>query len=171
MVGHLIMNTAYRCLGNVPFLRGSLVICLGLWSQAVPCAVVNKPGEVISLFIISMCREADKIPECLDTQISIGWWESWDPQSRHFKPVPKSCLNGFKVCSLSVCVLAWSVHSLCLLTLQVHLCSSSYRGWGMPQPPCSTIVIKEQEKKMEHLTSHWAQWEKWPARFPDIYHW
>ena len=36
-----------------------------------------------------MCREADKTPGCLDTQISTGWWESWDPQSRHFKPLQK----------------------------------------------------------------------------------
>ena len=64
-----------------------------LSSQDVPLAVVNKPREVISLVIISMCRETEYTPVCLHLLVSVQWWESWDPLRRHLKPGPYSVLS------------------------------------------------------------------------------
>ena len=91
-------------------------------------------ASLILPFWFCLCREADKIFGCFDNQISTRWWEAEIQRA----VISSLCQNlwfftGLKAFSLSVWSPACSVHSLCLLTLQVHLCSSHYRGWGSPQ--------------------------------------
>ena len=73
MVGYLDMNIAYVCLGTVPFFSGFRSYIFGdSEAKLYPVQLFNKHREAISVVIISMCVETDKIPGCLDTQISTG---------------------------------------------------------------------------------------------------
>ena len=112
-----------------------------------------------------MCKEADKIPGCLDTQISTGWWESWDPQSRHFKPVPKSFVSHWIPSMLSFCL---SLGLVCAFSMPSH-CASSLVFFKLQRLAYAMISLTQllssrSRKRKWRILPLDAQWDKLVAR-------